>query len=589
MNVSIRTRVVLGFVLMVALIIVTGVAGYLGLTSAIEGAALYRSLARETSVAGEIESHILLLQNAVDEYFINGDQQAIWDFDYQLALTKRVVKQVNNASTTAQIKTILDVVDDSLKKTERNFHKLRELDARRTQIQSSGAANKAALEDIRLERQDLYESFEFEGTKISNSVESAKESIKTQQEAIDSKLQKSFRVTTILVGVSVVAEVVIALLVASLFVRLITRPVGVLEQIVRRSPSVAFRFGSAPPWPVEYVSENVTQLGYSPDDFYSGRKTFVDIIHPEDLEMVVTKLREYSRERVQREFSQEYRIVTGAQETRWVDERMWVMPNEKGHIAHYEGILLDVTERRQAEQSLAQEQAARAFIRETFGSYLSEEVVTEILESPNGINLGGEVRDITVLVSDLRGFTSMTESLGCHHVLEIINRYLETMTEIVLRHGGTIDEFMGDGILVFFGAPQPFPDHFRRGIRCAIDMQAAMVEFNEEGLRLGQPQLQMGIGINCGELVVGNMGSRKRKKYGAVGSPINVAFRVEGQTAGGEILVTPAIYNRLAKELVVGTVRETHLKGLEGPVTLYRIVGLKTTGNAAGSAFGNST
>ncbi len=588
MNVSIRTRVVLGFALMVALIIVTGVAGYLGLTSAIEGAALYSTLARETSVAGKLESHVLLLHNAVDEYFISGDQQAIWDFDYQLALTKRVVKQVNNESVTAQIKMILVEVDDSGKKTERNFHKLRELDARRTEIQSSHAADKAALlKNLGLERQDLHESFEFEGTRISNSVESARESIKTQEEAIDTKLQKSFRVTTIVVGVAGIAEVVLALLVSSLFVRLITRPVNVLEQIVRRSPSVAFRFGSDPPWPVEYVSENVMQLGYSLDDFYSGRKTFVDMVHPEDLEMVMTRLREYSRESAQREFSQEYRIITGAQETRWVDERMWVIPNEKGRIAHYEGILLDVTERRQAEQSLAQEQAARAFIRETFGSYLSEEVVTEILESPEGINLGGEVRDITVLVSDLRGFTSMTESLGCQHVLEIINRYLETMTEIVLRHGGTIDEFMGDGILVFFGAPQPCSDHFRRGIRCAIDMQAAMAEFNEEGLRLGQPQLQMGIGINCGELVVGNIGSRKRKKYGAVGSPINVAFRVEAHTAGGEILVTPSIYNRLAGELLVGTVRETHLKGLEGPVTLYQIVGVKTDETCGGCAFGN--
>ena len=590
MNLSIRKRVVLGFVLMVALIIVTGVAGYLGLTSAIEGAALYSTLARETSVAGKLESHVLLLHNAVDEYFISGDRQAIWDFDYQLALTKRVVKQVNNEGVTAQTKTILGEVDDSVKRTERNFLKLRELDARRTEIQSSHAADKAALlKNIGLERQDLHESFEFEGTKISNSVESARESIKTQEEAIDTKLQKSFRVTTMVVGVAVVAEVMLALFVASLFVRLITRPVGVLEQIVRRSPSIAFRFGSAPPWSIEYVSENVRHLGYSLDDFYSGRKTFVDIIHPEDLERVMTRLREYSRERVQREFSQEYRIITGTHETRWMDERMWIMPNEKGEIAHYEGILLDITERKQAEQSLAREQAARAFVRETFGSYLSEEVVSEILESPGGINLGGEVRDITVLVSDLRGFTSMTESLGCRHVLEIINRYLETMTEIVLRHGGTIDEFMGDGILVFFGAPRPFSDHFKRGITCAIDMQAAMEKFNEEGLRLGQPQLQMGIGIDCGELVVGNIGSHKRKKYGAVGSPINVAFRVEAQTAGGEILVTPAVYNRLAEELVVGTVRETHLKGLEGPVTLYRILGLKTAENSADSAFGNST
>lgn len=347
---------------------------------------------------------------------------------------------------------------------------------------------------------------------------------------------------------------------------------------------MAFRFGTAPPWPVAYVSENVTQFGYSLDDFYSGRKSLVNIVHPEDREMVVTRLRDYSLERAAREVSQEYRIITGSGETRWIDERMWIMPDDKGQVAHYEGILLDITERRQAEQDLVREQAARAFIRDIFGSYLSEEVVSEILESPGGINLGGEMRDVTILVSDLRGFTSMTESLGSRHVLEIINRYFESMTEIVLRHGGTIDEFMGDGILVFFGAPRPFPDHFRRAILCALDMQAAMAEFNEEGCRLRQPQLQMGIGINCGELVVGNIGSHKRKKYGAVGSPINVAFRVEAQTAGGEILVTPAMYRRLAEELVIGDVREAHLKGLEGLVTLYQVVGLTTDHSSANSA-----
>lgn len=218
----------------------------------------------------------------------------------------------------------------------------------------------------------------------------------------------------------------------------------------------------------------------------------------------------------------------------------------------------------------------RDLIRDTFGRYLSEEVVSEILKSPGGVNLGGELREITVLVSDLRQFTRMTESLEPAMVVTIINRYLEKMTDVILRHGGTIDEFTGDGILVFFGAPRNLEDHVRRAVMCALEMQATMDQLNAENRRLDLPQLQMGIGVNCGELVVGNIGSEKRKKYGAVGSPINVAFRVEAETSGKEILVTRSVYERLADELRIETPREVRLKGIEHPMTVYSVLGIRT-------------
>ncbi|MEJ2716117.1 MAG: adenylate/guanylate cyclase domain-containing protein, partial [Deltaproteobacteria bacterium] len=173
----------------------------------------------------------------------------------------------------------------------------------------------------------------------------------------------------------------------------------------------------------------------------------------------------------------------------------------------------------------------RDAIRDTFGRYLSEEVVSEILRSPEGVNLGGELREISVLVSDLREFTPLAESLEPEIVVTIINRYLGKMTDVILRHEGTIDEFTGDGILVFFGAPRSLADHVRRAVTCGLEMQAAMDQLNEENLRLDLPQLEMGIGVNCGELVVGNIGSEKRKKYGAVGSPINVGRRPAGNTS----------------------------------------------------------
>jgi len=219
----------------------------------------------------------------------------------------------------------------------------------------------------------------------------------------------------------------------------------------------------------------------------------------------------------------------------------------------------------------------RDLIRDTFGRYLSEDVVTEILKSRGGVNLTGELREMTILITDLRGFTPMTESLEPSVVLKVINRYFERMTDIVMRHGGTVDQFTGDGILVFFGAPREQPDHASRALACALEMQDSMRDLNEGNLRLSLPELRMGIGIETGDLIVGNIGSEKRKTYGAVGSPINVAFRVEALAAGGEILVTPSVYERLADELEVSETGEVSLKGISEPMTLYSVIGMKTS------------
>jgi PAS domain S-box-containing protein len=331
-----------------------------------------------------------------------------------------------------------------------------------------------------------------------------------------------------------------------------------------------------PGWPVEFVSENVSQLGYSAEDLLLGRINLFEVVHPEDKETVKEKLRlEAGSEARQSGFSQEYRIIAGSGETRWLDERMWIVRNDKGGITHFEGIVVDITTRKLAEEKLEQERARKVFVLETFGSYLSDEVVSEILESPGGIKLGGELRDITILVSDLRGFTRITESMNSSDLLLLLNRYLERMTDIILHYSGTIDEFTGDGILVFFGAPRSFSDHAKRAALCAIEMQSVMDEFNRESLNLGLPELKMGIGINSGELVVGNIGSQRRKKYGAVGSPINVAFRVQALTAGSEIFITESVYHQVASEVVVGQEREAQLKGIEGSVKLYKVLGIR--------------
>jgi sigma-B regulation protein RsbU (phosphoserine phosphatase) len=211
-------------------------------------------------------------------------------------------------------------------------------------------------------------------------------------------------------------------------------------------------------------------------------------------------------------------------------------------------------------------------IKDTFGTYLSKDVVEEILKSPGGIELGGEVRRITVLVADLRGFTAISESLRPEQVLKIINRFLAAMTDVILKHKGTIDEFTGDGILVFFGAPRPAQDHCLMAAMCAIEMQESLNKLNEINREDGLPMLSMGIGINSGELVVGNIGCEKRKKYGAVGAAINVAFRIQALSKGGVILVSEEVAGGVRDKVHLGPGTRMALKGFETPFTVYEVL-----------------
>ena len=147
----------------------------------------------------------------------------------------------------------------------------------------------------------------------------------------------------------------------------------------------------------------------------------------------------------------------------------------------------------------------------------------ELLNSPDGLKLGGEVREVTFLVSDLRGFTALSSRLAPAEVIEVVNRFLEPMVEIITKYKGTVDEFQGDGILAFFGAPLAAPDDPARAVACAVEMQRALVEINKEQRARGMAELHMGVGINTGEVIVGNIGSEKRTKYGAMGTAINMA------------------------------------------------------------------
>jgi class 3 adenylate cyclase/ActR/RegA family two-component response regulator len=218
------------------------------------------------------------------------------------------------------------------------------------------------------------------------------------------------------------------------------------------------------------------------------------------------------------------------------------------------------------------------FIRGLFGRYISEEVVTDLLTSPEGPTLGGEHRQVTLLMSDIRGFTTLTEGRPPEQVLRLLNSYLGAMADVILAHQGTIDEFVGDGILAIFGAPLARGDDARRAVECAVAMQSALVQLNERNAVEGLPRLEMGVAIHTGEVIVGNIGSERRTKYGVVGSAVNHAGRIESFTVGGQVLISDAALKEAGEGVRVGARLSIDAKGTREPIVVHDLRGIEERG-----------
>jgi len=227
-------------------------------------------------------------------------------------------------------------------------------------------------------------------------------------------------------------------------------------------------------------------------------------------------------------------------------------------------------------QSQAEALAQRGqFIRQMFGRYVSEDVVAQLLDAPEGLELGGIKRKVTILMSDVRGFTALAERLEPQEVMTLLNRYLEAMVDIILAYRGTIIEILGDGLLVLFGAPLSHDDDAERAVGCALAMQLRMADINAPHRQAGLPDIEMGIGIHTGEVVVGNIGSQQRTKYGVVGSAVNLTGRIESYTTGGQILISPTTYKETAAVLTVSHQMTVAPKGVAAPITLYAVSGMQ--------------
>jgi adenylate cyclase len=222
-------------------------------------------------------------------------------------------------------------------------------------------------------------------------------------------------------------------------------------------------------------------------------------------------------------------------------------------------------------RSFLSEQARRKALRRAFATYVSPAIVDEIIANPEALKLGGARREITLLFTDLAGFTTMAERLPAERVAELLNRHLEEMTDIVISNGGTVDKFIGDAVMAFWGAPIADPDQSLRALQAATQMQAATARLAAELTAGGGPGLRMRVGLHRGECIVGNLGGHNRFEYTAIGDAVNLASRLEGvnNVYGTGILASGAVEAAVRGRMCLRPVDAVRVKGRSQPVELF--------------------
>jgi adenylate cyclase len=184
---------------------------------------------------------------------------------------------------------------------------------------------------------------------------------------------------------------------------------------------------------------------------------------------------------------------------------------------------------------------------------------------------------VVIMFSDIRGFTPIAEALSPEATIQLVNGYFSRMVEVLRRHHGIIVDFLGDAILAFFDPLDgPLAPVGREALQCALSMQQAMLGVNLAGIGQKLPPLHMGIGLHAGEVVVGNIGSETRAKYGIVGSAVNLAHRIQAQARGGEVVISQDVHRLVQQEITLIREFEVRLKGIQEPVALYAVAGLTT-------------
>lgn len=217
------------------------------------------------------------------------------------------------------------------------------------------------------------------------------------------------------------------------------------------------------------------------------------------------------------------------------------------------------------------ENRERLRIREAFGRYVHPEVVNLPLERGEEAVLEPRRRELTVLFSDVRGFTAMSREQDPVLLVSWLDEHLAAMAEVVIEHRGTVDKFVGDAVMAIFGAPLDVPDHAERAVRAALAMQRRHTELTAAWVRRGWPRLRIGIGISTGPAMVGNIGSERITNYTAIGPDVNLAARLCAEASGGQILLAPSVTTLVSHLFPTRTLAPLSLKGIAGSVVASEI------------------
>ena len=233
-------------------------------------------------------------------------------------------------------------------------------------------------------------------------------------------------------------------------------------------------------------------------------------------------------------------------------------------------VIDDVTQQRMMAEAREREENEKERIKAVFGRYLAPAVVEQLMADPASVQLGGKRCEVSVMFADMRGFTGISERHAPEEVVKILNSYLACATEIILKNGGTLDKFLGDGVMAFFNAPLPQEGHVLAAVRAATQMQARLREL----LGPSGDRISFGVGINTGEGIVGNIGTAELMNYTIIGDVVNVAARLQGEARAGEVLLSGGAYEQIAELVEVEELGAVHVKGRAQPVPIFKVVRL---------------
>jgi adenylate cyclase len=225
--------------------------------------------------------------------------------------------------------------------------------------------------------------------------------------------------------------------------------------------------------------------------------------------------------------------------------------------------------------NLARQIEQEAKTRAQFQRLLSPNLVDEVVKGKLQLEKGGALSEVTLLFSDIRGFTSMSESAAPQEIVRLLNEYFELMVDVLFQYQGTLDKFVGDEIVALFGAPVSMPKAELKAVQCALDMMTALKEFNRVRQSEGQDEIKVGIGINTGLVVTGAIGSSRALQYTAIGDAVNVASRLCSIAKSGEVILSEATYNKVKHEVAVVPLQPVRLRGKSDELRVYNAVGLR--------------